>query len=87
MDELLECALPRLRVRKLHMHKTKIGEGKHHIGRHQRNKNTLFDISLSSLYPLASHHISLQWAVKAPKHRLRLNHQGNVRKIDHQGLS
>lgn len=27
MDELLECALPRLRVRKLHMHKTKMGEG------------------------------------------------------------
>lgn len=26
MDELLECALPRLRVRKLHMHKTKMGE-------------------------------------------------------------
>lgn len=25
MDELLECALPRLRVRKLYMHKTKVG--------------------------------------------------------------
>lgn len=32
MDELLECALPRLRVRKLHMHKTKMGKGGHHIG-------------------------------------------------------
>lgn len=40
MDELLECALPRLRVRKLHMHKTKMGEergeeeegGTHHLG-------------------------------------------------------
>lgn len=32
MDELLECALPRLRVRKLYMHKTKMGEGEHIIG-------------------------------------------------------
>lgn len=49
MDELLECALPRLRVRKLHMHKTKMGEGEHHIGWSQRNSQTPFDISLSSL--------------------------------------
>lgn len=32
MDELLECTLPRLRVRKLYMHKTKIREGEDHTG-------------------------------------------------------
>lgn len=82
MDELLECVLPRLRVRKLHMQKTKMGEREHHIGWSQRGSQTPFNISLSSLCPSASHHSSMQWAIRNT--RLRLNQKGNVTQIDHQ---
>lgn len=78
MDELLECALPRLRVRKLYMHKTKVGQG--NITQDEVRETARHHSTFLCLICVLQAPIKFQCNGESKLKNTRLNQKGNVTK-------